>query len=322
MRLERGLWSSLLLLFALLPFAARAEFPDRPITLIVPFAAGGPTDQHLRVIAKEVGQTLGQAVAVENRPGPHGMQGVVALMRAAPDGYTLAILAAPAFRAPHIIPVPYDLRTGLTYIMLMTDYTFSFVAHSDARWKSWSEFVAEAAARPGLLNVAVSGGPIGTPGLALEEAAQAAGVKLNIVPYKGDADVVPALLGGHIDAAVLSGIARPHVEAGKMRYLAALTEKRINRIPDLPTLKEQGVPVWIESPYGLVGPRAMPPERLKRIHDAFKAALESPASRQTMDQLSQQINYKGPDEYREYAMQVFSREKVRMDGLRKRGLLN
>lgn len=301
--------------------AGAQAFPERPITLIVPYAAGGPTDQHLRAVAEEAGKVLGQPVVVDNRPGANGTNGAAALPRLAPDGYTLAILPASVYREPYINKVGYDPVTSFSYLLLMSDYTFGLVVKADAPWKNWQEFAADAARRPGKLNVGATGA-IGTPRIVMEEAAEAARISLNMVPYKGDADVASAILGGHIDAAALSGVAVPHIEAGKMRYLVMLSEKRVKRYPELATLKEQGVPAWIDSPYGLAGPKGMDPARVKLIHDAFKKALESPASIKVMDQLNQQANYKGPDDYRQYALDTLAREKERVARLRQRGLLN
>ncbi len=298
------------------------QYPDKPITLIVPYAAGGPTDQALRLIAEEARKTLGRPIVLENRPGANGTTGAAALARAQPDGYTLAILPASVYREPHVSKVTFDPLTSFSYIILMTDFTFGFVTRADAPWKNWVEFSADAAKRPGQLNVGAGGGPLGSPSLAIEEAAEAARIKLNLVPYKGDADVASAILGGHIDAAVLSGVSVPHIEAGKMRYLAMLTDRRVKRYPDMATLKEQGLNVWVDSPYGLAGPKGMDPARIKVIHDAFKAALESPTGQNVLYQLNQQINYKGPDDYRRYAEAAYAREKVRVAKLRERGLLN
>lgn len=322
---NKGRRYSLILAASLILSGALAwaqQYPDKAITLIVPYAAGGPTDVVLRTIAEEARKTLGQSIVVENRPGANGTFGALALARAPADGYTLAILPATVYREPHIHKVSYDPLTSFSYILLMTDYTFGFVVNSDAPWRNWAAFAAEAAKRPGQLNVGAGGGPTGSPSLAIQEAAEAAKIKINLVAYKGDADVATAILGGHIDAAALSGVAVPQIEAGKMRYLALLTEERIKRYPDIATLKEQGVNVWVDSAYGLAGPKGMDPARVKVIHDAFKKAIESPAGQKMLDQLNQETNYKGPEDYRRYAEAAYEREKVRVAKLRERGLLN
>ncbi|MDM0116513.1 tripartite tricarboxylate transporter substrate binding protein [Variovorax sp. J22R133] len=301
--------------------ALAAGFPEKPITLIVPYAAGGPTDQHLRVLADEAGKILGQAVVLDSRPGANGINAAAAMPRANPDGYTLAVLPASVYREPYVNKVAYDPATSFSYILMLSDYTFGLTVKADAPWKTWKEFAADAAKRPGKINVGATGA-VGTPRIVMDEVATAANIQFNMVPYKGDADVANAILGGHIDAAPLSGVAVPHIEAGKMRYLTMLTAKRVKRYPDLPTLKEQGVDAFIESPYGIAGPAGMDPAKVKVIHDAFKKALESPAGLRVLDQLNQQVNYMGPDDYRKYALAATAREKDRVARLRKAGLLD
>jgi tripartite-type tricarboxylate transporter receptor subunit TctC len=295
-------------------------FPSRPIRLVVPYAAGGPTDQHVRAVADEAGKILKQGITIDNRPGANGSLGAAAMSSATPDGYTLAIVPSVIFREPHMTKVSYDPLTSFSYITLLSSYAFGFAVKADAPWKNWQEFAADAAKRPRMINAGATGA-VGTPRIGLEEAAEAARIELNSAPFKSDVDVTNALLGGHIDAAVLTGVAMPHIEAGKMRYLAMMTERRVKRFPDLPTLKELGVDVWVDSSYGLVGPRGMEPAVIRQIHEAFKAALESPASVKVMDQLNQSSSYKGPEDFRQYAVQSFHIERTRVEKLRQRGLL-
>ncbi len=302
--------------------AAPAEtFPDRPITLIVPYAVGGPTDQHLRIVAQEAGKLLGQPIVIENRPGANGTNGAAALVRATPDGYMLAAMPATVYREPYVNKVAYDPTRSFSYIIQLSDYAFGLAVKADAPWKTWKDFAADAAKRPGRINVG-STGALGTQRIVLDEIGQTTGLQVNIIPFKGDAEVTNALLGGHIDAAPLSGVAVPHVDAGKMRYLVMFTPERIKRYPDLPTLKEEGVDATIDSPYGIAGPAGIDPARVTRIHDAFKAALESPASQRVLDQLNQQVNYLGPDDYKKFALASYAREKGRIDRLKAKGALD
>lgn len=301
---------------------ARAQtFPDRPITLIVPYPPGGPTDVAVRALAEEARKRLGQSVVIENRTGGNGTTGAAAIARAQPDGYTLAILPATVYREPHINKVAFDPVADISYIILLTDFVFGLTVRADAPWKTFADFAADAAKRPGKLSIGAGGGPLGTPSISIGEMGSAAKISINAVPFRGDADVINSLLGGHIDAGVLAGVAMPHIEAGKMRYIAAMTERRIKRLPEVATLREQGVPVWIDSPYGIAGPKGMDPARIKVVHDAFKAVLDGPAGATILDQLNQQVNYKGPDEYRRYAEAAFVREKERVAKLREAGRL-
>ena len=306
------------------PFLAGAQaqpFPTRAITLIVPFAAGGPADIHTRAVVEEASKALGQTIVVENKPGASGTNGALTLLRAPADGYTLALLTSTLYREPHLTKVKYDPLKDFAYILLMSDYTQGVAVRADAPWKTWQEFVADAALRPNKINVGVNG-IIGAPRIVMEEAADASGVQLNMIPYKGDSEIVNALLGGHLDAAPLSGIATAYIDDGKLRYLALLTENRVKRYPTVPTLKEGGIDVWMSSPYGVGAPSGTDPARLRILHDAFKRGLESPASQRAMQQLNQLMYYRNQEDYRSYVVQTFAQEKVRVERLRKKGLLD
>ena len=190
----------------------------------------------------------------------------------------------------------------------------------DAPWKTWADLVADARKRPGALNIGATGA-MGTPRIVMEEVLAAAGVKANVVTYKGDADVASAILGGHIDAAPLSGVAVPHIDAHKMRYLVMLTAQRVPRFPTLPTLKESGLDHFIDSPYGVAGPKGMDAARVAQLTAVFQKALLSPAGMKAMELLNQQPNYKDPAQYQRYAQEAFAREKQRVAWLRDQGLL-
>lgn len=297
-----------------------ARFPDKPLSLILPYAAGGPTDQHLRVLADEAGKLLGQPIVLDNRPGSNGVTAAAALTRAPADGYTLAVLPASVYREPHVNKVPFDPATSFAYVIQLSDYVFGLAVRQDAPWKNWAELAADARKRPGQITIGAAGAA-GTPRIVMEEVAEAAGLRINVIPYKGDADIANALLGGHIDAAPLSGIAVPHIEAGKMRYLVMLTPQRIARYPALPTLREAGVDAAIDSPYGIAGPKGMDAARVAAVHEAFRAALQSPASQRVLEQLNQPVNYLGPQDYQRQALAALVREKSRVQWLRAKGLL-
>jgi len=305
----------------LLPVAQAQVFPARAINLIVPFAAGGPADIHTRAVVEEASKVLGQTIVVENRPGASGTHGALALLRAPADGYTLALLTSTLYREPHMAKVKYDPLKDFAYILLMSDYTQGVAVRADAPWKTWQEFANDATLRPGKINIGVNG-VIGTPRLVMEEAADASGIQLNMIPYKGDSEIVNALLGGHLDAAPLSGITTAYIDAGKLRYLVLLTESRVKRYPAIPTLKEGGIDVWLSSPYGIGAPSGTDPGRLKILHDAFKRGLESPGSQRAMQQLNQLMYYRNQEDYRSYVVTTFAQEKVRVERLRKKGLLD
>lgn len=298
---------------SVLPWTSvRAEdFPTKPIRLVVPYGAGGPTDNFIRVLAHQLSTGLGQPMLVENKPGANGTFGAAELARAKPDGYTIAVLPASVFREPWLNRVPFD-PLKLTYVIGLTDYTFGLAVKADAPWKTWAEFLDQARKQPGKLSVGAAG-PIQTPSIVLSELGQMTGTELNRVSYKGDAEQATDLLGGHIDAGILSGVASPYIQSGRLRYLAMLTPERVPQFPDVPTLRELGVDAVVESPYGIGAPGGLPADRLKILHDAFKTALESAESSKSLDQLNQPVNYRSPEAFTAYATETFAREKVRLE---------
>src|SRR5437868_6426139 len=176
------------------------DFPTRPITLIVPWPAGGSTDTHLRKLAELAAKHLGQPVVIENRPGAGGMLGPLGMAASAkPDGYTISQMTVAAFRQPYMQKVDWDPIRDFTYIIGVSGYTFGVVVKSDSPFKSFDDLMAYAKANPGKMSYASTG--TGTsPHLLVEDLAAKAGVQFLHVPYKGNADSTQALLGGHVMA--------------------------------------------------------------------------------------------------------------------------
>ena len=208
---------------------ARAlDYPTRPVTLIVPFPAGGTTDVALRALATATEKYLGQSIVVENRAGAAGTLGPANMAATAkPDGYTISQLPGTVFRQPFMTKTSFDPATDFTYIICLTGYTFGVVVRSDAPWKTFPELLAAAKANPSTITY-------GTPGagttlhITMERIAKQQGVKLVHVPFKGNAETTTALLGGHIDAVADSTGWAPQVNDGKFRLLVswALRELR------------------------------------------------------------------------------------------------
>lgn len=300
------------LLFASLSLAQ--NFPTRPVTLLVTFPAGGPTDIAGRALAEATSKYLGQPVVVENRPGATGTLGAAALVNARPDGYTVSMIPITVLRLPHMENVAFDPMKDIRYVMGVSGYVFAFVVRSDAPWKSMAELVAAAKASPGKISYG-SHGIGGSVHLATEELSAAQGVKLNHIPYKGSADMLTAMLGGHLDVAVDSTGAVPHVAAGKARVLAVLTEKRAPVWPDVPTLTELGYGIVSTSPYGIGVPAATPPAVVKTLHDAFKKGLEDPIHTQTLAKYNQPVWYLSSEDYTKWAREQYEKERKIIDSL-------
>jgi tripartite-type tricarboxylate transporter receptor subunit TctC len=299
------------LLLAAWGTAFAQAFPSKPIMLICPWPAGGGTDLHLRKLAEIAARHLGQPVIVENRPSGTGMNGPATMAKTAkPDGYTISQLAISAYRLPHMQKVDWDPIADFSYIIGVSGYTFGIVVKSDSPLKSFQDLIAYAKANPGRLSY-------GTPGtgsslhLAMEEIAAKAGVQFLHVPFKGQADSAQALMGGHIMAQVDSTGWGRQVDAGTFRLLATLGDRRTRW--NAPTVKELGIDTVSNSPYGLVGPKGMPQPVVKRLHDAFKLAVDDPEHLKTLQQLDQLYWYKSSEDYAKWAAETLKAERATIE---------
>ncbi len=300
------------LLFASLSFAQ--NFPARPVTLLVTFPAGGPTDIAGRALAEATSKHLGQPVVGENRPGATGTLGAAALVNARPDGYTVSMIPITALRLPHMENVAFDPIKDIRYVMGVSGYVFAVIVRADAPWKNMADLVAAAKAKPGEISYG-SHGIGGSVHLATEEFSAAQGIKLNHIPYKGSADMLAAMLGGHLNVAVDSTGAVPHVAAGKARVLAVYTEKRAAVWPDVLTMTELGYGIVSTSPYGIGVPAATPPAVVKVLHDAFKKGLEDPIHTRTLEKYNQPLWYLSSEDYTRWAREQYEKERVIIERL-------
>jgi tripartite-type tricarboxylate transporter receptor subunit TctC len=298
----------------MLALAAQAQtFPAKPVTLICPWPAGGGTDLHLRKLGELASKQLGQAVVIENRPGGSGMNGPATMSKTArPDGYTVSQLAITAFRLPHLQKVDWDPLTDFSYIIGVAGYTFGIVVKADSPFKSFQDLIAYAKANPGKLSYATPGAGTSLH-LAMEEIAAKANVQFLHIPFKGYADGAIALMGGHVMVQVDSTGWAKQVDSGAQRLLATLGDKRTRW--NAPTVKELGVDTVSNSPYGLVGPKGMPPQVIKALHDAFKIAMDDPEHHKVLQQLDQSYWYKSTDEYAKWAAETFKAERATIERL-------
>ena len=299
---------------------AQDKFPSRPIKLIAPWPTGGSSDAVMRAFAESAGKALGTTVIIENKPGAGGTLGASAMVTAAPDGYTLTQLPLGIYRLPHMQTMGFDPVKDLTHIVCLTGYTFGIACTADAPFKTLKEMVAYAKANPGKLEYGHTGTGT-TPHLAIEEFSDKAGIQLNPIPFKGSAEIMQAILGGHIR--VMSGTTEfaPHVQSGKLRLLATLGSQRNKAFPDVPTVKESGWDTITESPFGIGGPKGMDPAVVKTLHDAFKKTLEDPAVLATLDKFFQPVIYMNSADYTAYGERTFKAEKATIErlGLAKKG---
>ena len=296
----------------LLAAAAHAQqFPSKPVTLIVPWPAGGSTDIYFRKLGEVTARHLGQPLVIENRPGGSGKNGPATMAKTAKaDGYTISQLAISAYRVPHMQKVDWDPITDFTYIIGLAGYTFGIVVKADSPFKTFQDLLAYARANPGKLSYATPG--TGTSlHLAMEEVAAKAGVQFLHVPFKGYADGAIALMGGHVMVQVDSTGWAKQVDSGAQRLLATLGDKRTRW--NAPTVKELGVDTVSNSPFGLVGPKGMPREVVKVLHDAFKKSLDDPEYLKVLAQLDQPAWYMSSDDYARWAVDMLKAERATIE---------
>ncbi len=295
-------------------FAQGAAFPSRPIRLMIAFPAGGPTDITMRQLADNAAKHLGQPVVVENRPGAGGALPAQQLQTSPADGYTLAQIPLGVFRLPYTTKINWDPVKDISYILNVTGYAFGIVVPADGPLKTWADFVAYAKANPGRLTYG-STGTLTSPHLTTELIAQQLGLQLTHVPYKGSADLSQALLAGQLMAGADSTGFAPLVASGKLRVLNTWGEKRLEKFPDAPTLRELGINIVQNSPFGIGAPRGTSPEVVQRLHDAFKRAMEEPSYVQALARYDMVPMYMSSEAYARFAQETFLREKALVDKL-------
>jgi tripartite-type tricarboxylate transporter receptor subunit TctC len=307
-------WGSAALIAASLGTASAQSFPAKPVKLVIAFPAGGPTDISMRVLADNASKILGQPVIVENKPGAGGTLPAQTLQTTQPDGYTLAQIPLGVFRLPYTTKINWDPVKDISYVINVTGYAFGIVVPADSPLKTWTHFVAWAKANPGKLSYG-STGTMTSPHLTTELIAQKLGIELLHVPYKGSADLMQATLGGQLMAAADSTGFAPQVEAGKLRVLNTWGAERLAKFPDAPTLKELGLDIVQNSPFGIGAPKGTPAPVVKRLHDAFKQAMEQDSYKTALARYDMVPMYMGTAAYQKFAQDTFVREKALIEKL-------
>ena len=307
--------TALAALTAALPLAASAQaFPAKPIKLVIAFPAGGPTDITMRQLADNASKILGQPVIVDNKPGAGGTLPAQALQTTSPDGYTIGQIPLGVFRLGYTTKINWDPIKDISYVINVTGYAFGIVVPADSPIKNWADYVAYAKANPGKLSYG-STGTLTSPHLTTELIAQKAGIELQHIPYKGSADLMLALQSGQLMSGADSTGFAPQVEAGKLRVLNTWGEKRLAKFPDAPTLKELGYDIVQNSPFGIGAPKGTPPEVVKKLHDAFKQAMEEPSYVASLGRYDMLPNYMSSAEYTKFAQDTVVREKAVIEKL-------
>jgi len=280
----------------LVGMAAHAQpYPNRPVTMIVPFPPGGIADITGRPLAVAMAKMLGQNVVVENKAGAGGAVGHAYVAKAKPDGYTImtalsSIVVIPEADKVYGRPSTYQMSDFAPIALVSADPTILLVP-ADAPWKTLKDLVDDARSRPGKISYA-SSGVYGTIHTCFEMLAQAADVKFLHVPYKGGGPAMVALLAGETNLGAQSpGVSSPHIKAGKIRVLGSWAATRTAALPDVPTMKEQGFDVEFYIWAGVFAPAGLPSDVAARIRTAVRQGIQDPEFKSAMAGINTPINF-------------------------------
>jgi len=268
------------------PLLGWAAWPDKPIRMVVPYAAGGGADNTARIVAQQMSAALGQQIVIDNRPGAGGVIGEDNVAKAAGDGYTVLYDASAFSVNPALRKLPFDAAKDFIPVSLVATAPQILVVPENARYKTVAEFLDFARKNPGKLSFASAGGGTGShlAGEALNEQAK---VNLMHVPYKGGAPALTDLMGGQVSA-YFGNVASTlgYVKSGKLRALAVSSTRRVPALPDTPTLGESGLPGYnVVEWNGVFLPKGTPPDIVQKLGKAVQAAVNDPTVRQKLLQL-------------------------------------
>jgi len=302
------------------PRAIAAGWPERPITFVCPWPAGGTADLTMRALCTAASRHLGQNVVLENKAGASGMLGLKAMASARPDGYTIGQIPISVTRFSQLGSVQIDPMRDLAYLARTSGQTFGIAVRTESPFRTLKDLVAAAKASPGKVTYA-SSGIGGATHVGMEEFAAAAGVQFLHVPYKGGAPALQDTLGGQVDALADSSSWAPQVKAGKMRLLATWGEKRTQDFPDVPTLREQGWDVVVDAPNGVGAPRGLEPAIAAKLREALRAAVASPEFTGACAKIDAPVMYLDGPDYERYVAATYRRETALIERLNLRELI-
>lgn len=283
-------------IFAPAAIAHAQNYPSRPITIVVPFSAGGATDVIARAVGKRLGEELGQAVVVENRTGANGQIAVNSVVKAKPDGYTLLVgNNTPNVFVPLISKEPtHDPRKDLTPLAIVAYSPTLLIVNAESPYRTLGDLV-NAGKAPGAAGINFGA----SSGLMSGLLKAATGAKIVYVPYRGEANSTLAVLAKEVDVAFVTGAAAaPHIQAGKIRAVANLASARSALYPNVPTAMESGVPgVKVDLWFGFLGPAGMPPQVVQVLERKFRQIAMEPEIKSRFEQLQMTSAAIGPQEF-------------------------
>ncbi len=303
------------------PALAQAPYPNRPVRLITPWPAGGSADIMARALAEAASRRFGQPFIIDNKPGAGGVLGLQTLLsEGRPDGYTLVQMPTSSISNPLMAPRPlFDPLTDFTWLIHVFGYLFCIVVRADAPWKTFQELLADVKANPGKYDYGTPG--VGSPGhMTMEQLCGQQGLQWQHVPYRGSAEIQPALLSGTLKISVDtsgSGLVQL-VEAGRLRVLAVMAPRRSTRFPDAPTFQELGLGLMQIGSGGYGTVKGLDPELAKTIHDGLRDAMRDPAHQAALERFDMQEVYMNTADYTAFAHRLYGqyREVVQRLGLR------
>ena len=270
------------------------DYPTRPITLYIQFGAGGTADIAARGFADAFGKYLGQPIIPVNKPGAGGTHAAMAVMTAKPDGYTLGVVAASnAFVAPFSGEAPYKDLTGFTMVGNFGHYTYVLMVRDDAPWKTWKEFIEWSRKNPRGAKIGNVGAKLSTSlGLITGQVEKREQVEFTNIAFKSNAEILTALLGGHINAYVspTDALTIPYIKEGKIRILAYLGTKKLAGYENIPSTQEL-YGFSIPNLLGIFGPKDLPDYVLKKLDDAFPKTVKDPDFVSVMNRMHMPIDY-------------------------------
>lgn len=280
---------------AVVSTAQAASYPERPVKIIVPFSAGGTTDLITRSLAAELSDVLGSDVVVENKTGAAGTLGTADVARSKPDGYTIGMLpVGPLTTQPHLRKLPYSLDS-FDYICQIYSSPQVLAVQKESPFESVDDFRGYAKENPGEIKFGTTG-PGTIPYLAMLSFSQKEDIKIVDVPFQGEANILTALLGGHITAMVShAAFVVDHAET--VKAIGIMAPKRSTDLPDLKTFKEQGVDLVSTVWGGLAVPKGVPQDALETLEEACKTAVASPRLQERMEKLKTPLAYMDSKEF-------------------------
>jgi tripartite-type tricarboxylate transporter receptor subunit TctC len=277
---------------------SQGSYPDRPITLVVGFGAGGFTDLSARAIAKPAEKELGQPIIIENKPGAGAVVGKAFVLKSKPDGYTIGVTGSSTYLlTPNIRQVPYNPLTDITEIMSYVDMPFGLAVKADAPWKTYEELITDVKKNPGKMTYSTAGVGLAQH-VCMERIGLKEGMKWTHVPFKSGPEAAASTLGGHTHAVAqtLPDIF-PHAQAGKLRLLLVISNKRFRDFPNVPTILEKGYGFDTFSSLNVFGPKGLPEPIRQKLETSFKNAMKDPAFIETLKSIGAEPSYMSGSEF-------------------------